>query len=943
MMEKHQAADGLWQNVAVRQSHILAALFEPAPGLLMLYPVQTRRSRPAAMVLAALAACLMGSGSGAAVTPTTPAATSAPGDAEQGVLRATLPNGLRVVIVRNSLAPVVATSVNYLVGSDETPAGFPGTAHAQEHMMFRGSPGLTTDQLADIGSVVGGDFNANTREDLTQYLFTVPSEDLDVALHIEALRMRAVLDTPAEWKQERGAIEQEVAQDLSEPSYVLYEKVRARMFAGTPYAHDALGTRPSFEKTTAAMLKSFHDAWYAPNNAILVIAGDVDPPAALSLVRQLFGDIKAKKLARKPGVRLEGVQPASFTVDTDHPNGTLMIAMRTVGPRDADFPALEVLSDVLSSRRFDLYGLVPKGKAIGAEFALDPLPEASLAYAAVAFTAGTDPHALETDVRAILERVAREGVPADLVEAAKLQERAAAQFQRNSIPELASVWSDALALYGLSSPDEDLERIERVTVADVNRVARKYLDLDHAVTGVMLPRGSGAPVPGGGGFGGQESISLGEAHATALPPWANKALRRLEVPASTLHPIVSTLPNGLSLIVQTEDVSNTVSVFGHIRNRPETEEQKGQEGVAQVLEQLLTHGSEHLDRLAFQQALDAIGAREHAGTEFSVQALSEHMDRAVELLADNELHPALPDDALEVIRGQVALGVAARNVSPGFLMQRSLRRALFPADDPSLRLATPETVRSLTPAAVRAYYADVFRPDLTTLVVIGKIDPQAVRAAVERYFGGWAAKGPKPVVDLPAVPANRPDTVAVPDASRVQDRVVLAQNLALTRSDADFYPIALGNAVLGGSFYATRLSIDLRKNSGLVYSVESVLQAGRTRSVYLVEYASDPRNVARAAAMVEREVTNMQTTPVGAEELTRVKAYLLRQIPLSESGVDQIAHGILSRTDLGLPLDEPTRAAEHYIELDSGAVQEAFRKWLRPKDLVRVSQGPAPP
>ena len=138
------------------------------------------------------------------------------------VLRATLDNGLRVIIVRNTLAPVVATSVNYLVGSDEAPAGFPGTAHAQEHMMFRGSPGLSAEQLADIGSIMGGNFNANTRESLTQYLFTVPAEDLDVALHIEATRMRGVLDSAADWDQERGAIEQEVAQDLSNPGYKLY-------------------------------------------------------------------------------------------------------------------------------------------------------------------------------------------------------------------------------------------------------------------------------------------------------------------------------------------------------------------------------------------------------------------------------------------------------------------------------------------------------------------------------------------------------------------------------------------------------------------------------------------------------------------------------------------------------------------------------------------------
>jgi zinc protease len=940
MMQSRQLAGALWRKMAAaargRRPAVIAYTAHPRhpEDRLMRHAREVRAPR-SARALPLLVASLALAGACAPLA-------AAPADGDGNVLRATLANGLRVIVVRNSLAPVVTTSVNYLVGSDEAPVGFPGTAHAEEHMMFRGSPGLTADQLADIGSVLGGDFNADTREGLTQYLFTVPAEDLDVALHIESLRMRAALNSPQEWSHERGAIEQEVAQDLSEPGYVLYSKLRARLFAGTPYAHDALGTRPSFEKTTAAMLKSFHEAWYAPNNAVLVIAGDVVPQAALGEVKSLFGDIRPKKLPARPAMRPRPVVPASFTVDTDRPSGTLMIAVRTPGPHSDDFAALEVLADVLSNHRFDLYGLVPQGKAVAAEFALDPLPRAGLAYAVVSFTAGSDPHALEGEVRAILARVARAGVPAELVEAAKLQERSDAQLQRNSISELAAIWSDAVAIFGLESPDDDLRRIERVTVADVNRVARRYLDLDHAVTGVMLPRGSGKPVPGGGGFGGHEAISLGEAHATGLPSWAAKALERLAIPSSTLRPLVSTLPNGLTLIVQSEDVSDTVSVYGHIRNRPETEELAGQEGASQVLERLLPYGSEHLDRIAFQQALDAIGAREHAGTDFSVQSLAEHFDRALELLADNELHPALPSAALEVIRTQVAQGVAARNQSPGFLMQHSLRAALFPADDPSLRMATPESVRSLTDASVRAYFQKVFRPDLATIVIIGKVTPETAAAAVTHYFGAWSASGPAPPTELPAAPPNHAGVVAVPNASRVQDRVVLAQNLALTRSDPDYYPLALGNAVLGGSFYSTRLSIDLRKNAGLVYGVESVLQAGRTRSVYLVEYASDPQNVAKAADAVARELTTMQTAPVGVDELTRVKAYLLRQIPLSEAGVAQIARGILGRRDLGLALDEPTNAARHYVELDAAGVQAAFRKWMRPADLVRVSEGPAP-
>jgi zinc protease len=881
---------------------------------------------------------------GAALTLTAQAqtVTSLPGSSAK-VLRATLTNGLKVVIVRNTLAPVVATSVNYMVGSEETPAGFPGMAHAQEHMMFRGSPGLSADQLANIGSIMGGDFNANTRESLTQYLYTVPSEDLDVALHIEAVRMAAVSDAQSEWNHERGAIEQEVAQDLSDPGYVLYSKLRGIAFKGTPYAYDALGTRPSFAKTTAAMLKHFHDQWYAPNNALLVIVGNVDPAATLTLVKVLFGSIPSKTLPARRPVNLQPMVASSFTVDTDRPEGTAMIAFRVPGLDSADTPALEVLSDVLSSRRFDLYGLVPQGKAVDAEFSVDPLPHAGLAFATVAFPGGADHRALEQQVRAILARVARNGVPPELVAAAKMQERRQTEFQKNSIAGLASVWADALALYGLESPEADLARIEKVTVADVNRVAHQYLDLDHAVTAVMLPKGSGKPTSSSGGFGGQENIALGEAKPTALPAWATTAVNRLEVPAVTTHPVISHLPNGLTLVVQPEDVSDTISVYGHIRNRPEVEAPHGQEGISNVLGELLTYGSQHLDRLAYQSALDAIGAESHAGTDFSVVALSSGFDRAVELLADNELHPALPAQALDIMRPQFAQIIAGRNRSPGYLMQRSLRSALFPATDPSLRETTPASIRGITLDEVRAFQAATFRPDLTTIVVIGRITPDRALATITKYFGAWAATGPKPDTDLPAVPANGAATIAVPDATRVQDVVVLAENLALTRTNPDYYAMELGSAILGGGFYSSRLSIHLRKEAGLVYSVDSNLQIGRTRGVYLIDFASDPQNVAKAAAMAVQDVKGLQDQPAGAEELLRTKALLLRQIPLSEASIEEIARGIIDRDDAGLPPDEPSIAARRYIALTPQDVQSVFKKWVRAGDFVRVSQGPTPP
>ena len=193
------------------------------------------------------------------------------------VTRATLDNGLRVVIVRDPLAPVVTVEQNYVVGANETPDGFPGMAHAQEHMAFRGCSSLSADQTSAIFAQLGGFGNADTQQNITQYFSTVPAADLDIALRVNADCMRDIQDAQSEWAQEKPAIEQEVARDLSNPTYKFTTRLNEDMFSGTVYSHDALGTKESFDATTGEMLKDFYKKWYAPNNAILVIAGDVDP------------------------------------------------------------------------------------------------------------------------------------------------------------------------------------------------------------------------------------------------------------------------------------------------------------------------------------------------------------------------------------------------------------------------------------------------------------------------------------------------------------------------------------------------------------------------------------------------------------------------------------------------------------------------------------------
>jgi len=858
------------------------------------------------------------------------------------VTRATLANGLRVVIVRNTLAPVVDVEMNFLVGGDETPAGFPGMAHAQEHMAFRGCTGMTADQTAAIYAQLGGENNADTEQTITQYYATVPAADLDVALEAQATCLRGVDDTDAEWSQERGAIEQEVSRDLSNPTYKFISRLNEDMFASTPYAHDPLGTKDSFDKTTGTMLKEFYTQWYAPGNAILVVVGDVDAAATLAKIKQLYGDIPNHPVPARPKVDLTPVKSESFTLDSNLPYVLAFIAYRMPGTGSPDYAAAQILSDVLASQRGDLYAMVPAGKALAAEFGMsETYPMASVAYGIVAVPAGSDVAPASQEMRKILLNYADKGVPADLVDAAKRSEIASAEFQRNSIPGLANVWSEALAAEGRNSPDEDIDAIRKVTLADVNRVAKEYLSDANSIAATLKPVPSDQP-SAEKGFGGSEKVTNAPTKPVELPTWASSPLAQLKVPTNSVQASDTTLANGIRLIVKTDTTSPTVSLFGSIRHNPDLQTPPGLEGVSDLLDGLFSYGTQTLDRIAFQKALDDISASENAGYVFSLAVLKENFSRGVQLLADNELHPALPAQAFAVVQKQSEQFVAGNLVSPGYRTSRALDLALLPPNDPELREATPATIAKVSLDDIKQYYATTFRPDLTTIVVIGDVSAEEAKSVVEKWFGDWKASGAKPEITLPAIPANKASTVSVPDQEQVQDSVVLAEQLTMNRFDPDYYPMQLGNHVLGGGFYATRLYHDLRQVAGLVYTVDVSLDASKTRATYSVSYGCDPDKVSKARALIQRDLEQMRTEAVSADELHQAKALLLRQLPLSESSEDSVAGGLLRRAEIGLPLDESTRAAKRYFEITAEEVKAAFARELRTGDLVQVVRGPVP-
>jgi zinc protease len=865
---------------------------------------------------------------------------------DEHVLKATLANGLRVVIVRNTLAPVVSTDLVYLVGSRDDPPNFPGMAHAQEHMMFRGTKNLGTSQLGTIATALGGDFNAETSDTLTQFEFTAPAPDLDAIFRIESDRMRDVLDEQLQWERERGAIEQEVLRNESTPGGDFFRDAQAFAFAGTPYAHQGVGTFASFNRLTGPELKKFYDRWYAPNNAVLVIAGDVDENAVLAQVRSHFETIPKRTVPAHAVARLKPLDQTLIRRPTTLAYPLAALAFRFPGVRSPDFLASYLLQQVLGSERGPLQSLVDSGEALDAEWISSPyVPEGQLGMATAALAPSASPYDMTKRLEAVIRDFGAHGIPAELFETTKRHAIVGQELGRNSISSLASDWATTIALDDEPSIAREQELLASVTLADVNRAAKRYLDPSHAIIGALTPSANAtqSALPAPAQRGPEKPLEVQSA-VTTLPAWGKALVDNVALPATAESPPARTrLANGITLIVRPARISDTVLAYGSVRTNAALQEPVGKEGVSSVLAAMFAYGTQDRDRVAFQRAQDDLDTRVGGGSQFGMQTTSASFDRAVTLLAEAELRPRFDAQTFEAARRR-ALGELATSLNEtGTMVRLQLAKMLLPAGDPALRQATPDGVSALTLDDVRAYYAKTFRPALTTIVVVGNVAPDAAKSAIERAFNDWKSAGEPPALDLPPVPLNPPGDVHIPVPALSQDSVTLAQLVSVDRSSPQNAAMQLGNTIFGGGALGaeqSRLFRDIRQNSGLVYSIGSQFSAQKGRSEFSIDFASSPANRDRISKLIDVEIARMQTEPAGDFELSLAKAAIVRRTIINLSSLGSIGRSLLGDGQAGYPLDQDRLDAQAIITTSAQAVKEAFASFIRPSGFVKLVVGP---
>lgn len=826
----------------------------------------------------------------------TPGYTGATPQSQADVVRATLGNGLKVVLIPNKLAPVAISIMMYGVGADDDT--MPGVAHATEHMLFRGTRNVSAGQFADIAARMGAQYDALTSNEYTLYYFKLPAAYVPVALHLEADRMTGALIRQQDWTSERGAIEQEVRGQESIPGYRVGVKLRQTFFAGTPFANSTAGTVESFEKMRSDDILKFYSVWYHPNNATVIVAGNINPQHTLADIHSLFDAIPAVALPPRPAISVTPLSNKIIRDTLDFPIGFSALEFRLPGANDPDYAASQVLSEVFKSSRGALTDLSSQGKVLTVFSFSSAYPELGALFVAAIPQLGGTPESAQTLVEQVLDQYRKDGLPSDLIAAAKNRLLAEAAYSEASISGLGLSWAEAVA-QRRDSPDDIFGQIARVSDADVNRVLRTYIVPERELSVIIQPKPS-ASVPTFASNSGMEDVSYTPSGQELLPDWASMALKAsLSPPQADTNIVNHHFSNGLRLIIRRETTSPTVVVSGVIRNAPNLYEPKGKDGVNLVLEQLMSWGTTTLDRKAYQTQLDDIAATVSLNTNFELRVRSADFERGMQLLSDGLLHPGLPATGFAVAKRQVQQSVAVANQLPKEKADLEQRLALYPPGDPRRRDVTETTVGNVTLDDVSRWYKFAYRPDVTAMAIVGDIDPDRAIAATEKYFASWTASGHAPTFLYPALPdrnkgKSKPLSITVRSKTNSQSEVTLKEVFRLRRSDDDYVPLLLANTMLSGEGTGSLLFQNLRSHYGYIYNVNSSFDVTQDNAEITISFASAPQNVTRAQAAAMAVLRRLQSQPLPSVELQRAKALLLAQRVLPLDSYEGVAEDMLA-------------------------------------------------
>ncbi|HYN83954.1 MAG TPA: pitrilysin family protein [Pyrinomonadaceae bacterium] len=885
-------------------------------------------------------------------------------------------NGLKILLVENRVAPVVTFCVLYRVGSRNEAVGHTGSTHLLEHMLFKGTPTFNKEagtQIAATLQRIGADFNATTWYDRTNYFETVPSDQLDLAVRLEADRMRNSFIADADRQSEMTVVRNELERGQNEPMLVLDEAVYATAFREHPYHHPTIGWRSDVENVPTARLKEFYDTFYYPDNATAILVGDFDERGALALVVEHFGGVprsaapipevyteeppqegERRLVVRRAGelalIQIAFRTPAVLGQTTVLSNSAL--AERAAAPpAENDIYALVVLSAALSngvtSRLYQ--ALVETELAVSAATNCDQFRDPGLFNVYVTVRPGVEPREVERVTLAELARVGAEGLTEAEAGRAKRQILAEVAYNRDGTLNVASQISEAEAVADWRFYRDYAANISRVGAADVRRVAAKYFVEENRTVGHFIPKSDGDAHDSTGGSGTPASAAL-----VNPPRLVPRRLQRHHDPRDpdarnsfASRVARAELDTGAVLLVLENRATPTVSLRASLR-AGSFFEPRDRPGLARITADMLERGTQRRTKLQLAGDLEGVGAQLEFSTDpFAVnvsgRALAQDVRLLIEALAEQLREPSFPADELEKLKQQT---VAAIQEQQSNTRHRAYERFTQVVYDPANPFHLPAgeqlvaSIRSITVEDVRRFYAARYGGRSLVLSIAGDVRAAEVGEIFRESFATFA--GPESVAVEVADPTPqegaRREVVLVKEKANVD--VLIGSAAPLRRDAGDYYAALIANSALGESTLSSRLGLQVRDKEGLTYGIGSRFRApSLAAGPWYIAVSVNPQNVERAIESALNVLREYVERGIREDELADEKSSAVGAFKVALSTNAGLAEALWNAEFYGLGPDYVDRFPRLISEVTADEVNAAIRKYFRPDHLTVVLAG----
>jgi len=815
----------------------------------------------------------------------------------------TLPNGLRVVVHTDRKAPIVAVNIWYHVGAKDEPSGRTGFAHLFEHLMFQGSENHHGEFFEPFKQVGATDQNGTTNTDRTNYFQNVPTTALDMALWMESDRMGHLLGAidQAALDEQRGVVQNEKRQGENQPYGQVWDKLTRALYpAGHPYHHGVIGSMNDLNAASLDDVKTWFRTWYGPNNAVLVLAGDIDVATAREKVARYFGDIPAGPTMAQPKVDVARRAASTREVMTDKvPQARIYRAWNVAQVGTADIDQLQLFSQVLGgakSSRLD-QRLLHQDKLvdnIGTMVGPSQLGSNFVIMATV--KQGVDPARVEAVIDEELKKLVADGPSADELARAKTAFRSG--FIRG-IERIGGFGgkADALAECAVYEGDPgcfrtSLGNIQNASAADVKAAGAKWLGVgDHTlvvepgerVALEELPSGKPAPF----------DVPAVDAKYRVLPSQVD---RSAGVPQTATFPELkfpqlqrATLKNG-TRVVLAERHDIPVVQFSYEFPGGFTADQGRKPGTANFTMGMLDEGAGKLGSLAFADAADALGARIGAGAALDganvyLSALKENLAPSLALYADVLRAPRFDQGEIDRIKATWIAGIKQEKVNPNAVAMRVLPPLLYgkghPYAIPFTGSGDEAAIQALGREDLVSFHKDWVRPENATLIVVGDTTLKEIVPLLERQLGDWKGEGAAPKVGAPSAVA-RPDKARVyliDQPGAVQANLFAGQVVPSTM-DAGATRFDIANGVLGGDF-TSRLNMNLREDKHWSYGARSSASGALGQRPWMAIAPVQIDKTGDAMKEMQAEISRFASgqRPPTAEEVARIRNIQTLSLP----------------------------------------------------------------